>query len=224
MKNNFLSIGKAAKQLNVHIETLRRWENDGYITPHYTKRGHRRYYLQDLEELMGYPKKNNVLLVHREKNKIAGINLTNIPRKGDLIWLNFTCYKVDKVVHFVTSNRTNDEDHPRCPYIYISDILPEEAVDYWMASPDDFDREDWAGHINQEKVMIGIYQYDACVSNSKGYYELNLFVEKEIKDHFSEESEHEIKLQTGKLIKAKVLLHYDSKEDESFVKVLLREI
>lgn len=226
MSNDFLSIGQAAKRLGVHIETLRRWENDGYITPHYTNRGHRRFALQDLEEFMGYPKKVQVGLFHREKNKMTVTKLIRVPQEGDLIWFNFTCYKVEKVVHFYTQNEHQADSDPNWyePHIFLSDVSPEEAALYWVGDKHDWDRDDWIGNPSRENVEIGISQYSADVSNSEGRYELRLFVKDGLQDHFPEGSEHEVRLQTGKVIKAKTLLHYDKKEGESFTRILLEEV
>ena len=59
-----ISIGKAAAELGVTRETLRRWESAGKITSDRTPKGHRRY---DLSQLQGIsPKKN-----FEEKRTIA---------------------------------------------------------------------------------------------------------------------------------------------------------
>jgi putative resolvase len=50
-----VSISKAAKELGVHQETLRRWEAAGKITSERTPRGHRRY---DLIKLRGFVPKD----------------------------------------------------------------------------------------------------------------------------------------------------------------------
>jgi putative resolvase len=48
-----VSIGRASDLLGVHVDTLRRWEALGKITPVHTKGGHRRYRLAELEEANG---------------------------------------------------------------------------------------------------------------------------------------------------------------------------
>lgn len=48
-----VSIGKASDILGVHVDTLRRWEDQGKITPVHTQGGHRRYRLSELEEANG---------------------------------------------------------------------------------------------------------------------------------------------------------------------------
>ena len=53
-----VSIGKAALELGVHQETLRRWEEAGKITVERTPKGHRRY---DLAKLRGISRKENDL-------------------------------------------------------------------------------------------------------------------------------------------------------------------
>ena len=51
-----LTIGKAAKELGVTIETLRRWEKEGKITAERTRGGHRRFDIQSLRGLERKPK------------------------------------------------------------------------------------------------------------------------------------------------------------------------
>ena len=50
--NTLFTIGEAAEQCGLHPETLKRYEQSGYIIPHYTKGGHRRYSTESLKELM----------------------------------------------------------------------------------------------------------------------------------------------------------------------------
>jgi excisionase family DNA binding protein len=45
-----ISISKAAKELGVSQNTLRRWEERGYITPERTPGGHRKYDLDKLKD------------------------------------------------------------------------------------------------------------------------------------------------------------------------------
>ena len=52
-----ISIGKAARELGVAQETLRRWEAAGKITVERTPQGHRRYDLSQLRGLV--PTKNS---------------------------------------------------------------------------------------------------------------------------------------------------------------------
>jgi predicted site-specific integrase-resolvase len=52
--NRFIKIGEAAKVLGISIQTLRRWEETGYLLPARKSKGSTRYY--DLDQLLG--KKN----------------------------------------------------------------------------------------------------------------------------------------------------------------------
>lgn len=45
-----ISISKAAKELGVSINTLRRWDREGILVPEKTPSGHRRYELDKLKE------------------------------------------------------------------------------------------------------------------------------------------------------------------------------
>jgi len=47
-----ISIGKAAKLLSVHPDTLRKWEQQGFLRSVRTLGGHRRYLLTDIETLL----------------------------------------------------------------------------------------------------------------------------------------------------------------------------
>ncbi len=47
-----LPIRKAIQELGVHPNTLRRWENEGKITPHRTQAGQRRYNIADIRALL----------------------------------------------------------------------------------------------------------------------------------------------------------------------------
>ena len=49
--SRFVKIGEAAKFLGVSIQTLRRWEETGYLVPTKKSRGQTRYY--DLEAING---------------------------------------------------------------------------------------------------------------------------------------------------------------------------
>ena len=48
----WLTIREAADLLNVHPETLRRWDRTGRLTTSRTPTGHRRYRRADLDALM----------------------------------------------------------------------------------------------------------------------------------------------------------------------------
>ena len=47
-----LSVGKAAGLLNVHPDTLKRWERAGRIVAYRTPTGHRRFRRSDVERLL----------------------------------------------------------------------------------------------------------------------------------------------------------------------------
>ncbi len=50
--NDYISIGEAAKMLNLAIETLRRWDNSGKLTAVRTQGGQRRYSIESLKNLL----------------------------------------------------------------------------------------------------------------------------------------------------------------------------
>lgn len=46
----FLTIGMVAELLNIHVNTVRGWCNKGKINFYYTPGGHRRIYLDEIEQ------------------------------------------------------------------------------------------------------------------------------------------------------------------------------
>lgn len=59
--SRFIKIGKAAQVLGVSIQTLRRWEESGYLVPSRRSEGNTRYY--DLDQLLGKEKVESNLTV-----------------------------------------------------------------------------------------------------------------------------------------------------------------
>lgn len=59
--NRFIKIGQAAKILGVSIQTLRRWEENGYLVPERKSVGNTRYY--DPDKLLGKKKVESDLTV-----------------------------------------------------------------------------------------------------------------------------------------------------------------
>jgi putative resolvase len=73
-----VSIGKAAKELGVHQETLRRWEVAGKITVERTPHGHRRY---DLVKLRGIIPK----ITFSERATLCYARVSSHDQKEDLV-------------------------------------------------------------------------------------------------------------------------------------------
>jgi putative resolvase len=59
--SRFLKIGEAAKVLGVSIQTLRRWEEQGYLVPNRKSKGKTRYYT--LDQLIGKAPNENDLTI-----------------------------------------------------------------------------------------------------------------------------------------------------------------
>lgn len=55
--SNLLNIKEASKYLNVHPDTLRRWDREGKLVPVKTDGGHRRYQQETLDEFIGIHQK-----------------------------------------------------------------------------------------------------------------------------------------------------------------------
>jgi len=73
-----VNISKAAEELGVHQETLRRWEVAGKIQVERTPRGHRRY---DLNLLKGIIPKNKLLIRHT----VCYARVSSHDQKNDLL-------------------------------------------------------------------------------------------------------------------------------------------
>ncbi|WP_232796656.1 MerR family DNA-binding transcriptional regulator [Kyrpidia spormannii] len=73
-----VSIGRAAKELGVAPETLRRWEAEGKIRVERTPGGHRRY---DLASLRGWARKKPE---PKERITLAYARASTHDQKGDL--------------------------------------------------------------------------------------------------------------------------------------------
>lgn len=72
-----VNIGKAARELGVAQETLRRWEGLGKIAVERTPKGHRRY---DLSKLSNFTKKNCI----NKRRTIAYARVSSHDQKADL--------------------------------------------------------------------------------------------------------------------------------------------
>jgi putative resolvase len=59
--SRFLKVGEAAKILGISIQTLRRWEEQGYLIPERKSKGKTRYY--STEQLIGKTQPENTLTV-----------------------------------------------------------------------------------------------------------------------------------------------------------------
>lgn len=73
-----VSIGKAAKELGVSRDTLRRWEAAGKIEVERTPNGHRRY---DLMDLRGYAPRRTP----SKRTTLAYARVSSQEQKGDLV-------------------------------------------------------------------------------------------------------------------------------------------
>ena len=72
-----MSIGDIAKELGVHIETIRRWERSGKIKGERTKGGHRRFRLEQVKAMVD---KENT----EERKTIIYARVSTSNRKDDL--------------------------------------------------------------------------------------------------------------------------------------------
>lgn len=81
--SNLLNIKEASEYLNVHPDTLRRWDKEGKLVPVKTDGGHRRYQQEVLDEFIG---------IHQKEEKEVSLPVATYSRvssheqkaKGDL--------------------------------------------------------------------------------------------------------------------------------------------
>lgn len=81
--SNLLNIKEASEYLNVHPDTLRRWDKEGKLIPVKTEGGHRRYQQEVLDEFIG---------IHQKEEKEVALPVATYSRvssheqkaKGDL--------------------------------------------------------------------------------------------------------------------------------------------
>ena len=87
--------------------------------------------------------KIQVGLFHREKNKMCCTSFVRLPNDGDLIWLNRSCFKVEKIVHTYMANNSQDELYWFGPCIFLIDVCDEEFKRYNINDVDaKYDRND----------------------------------------------------------------------------------
>lgn len=85
MVQNLVSIGKAANILGVHVDTLRQWDKEGKLVPVKTLGNHRRYKLEDVENLINYKDKSKFEVAFSDD----GFNFY-IPKSSWEAWKNKT--------------------------------------------------------------------------------------------------------------------------------------
>ena len=214
----FLNIGEAAKLCGVHIDTLRRWEQKGQIKPSYTKGGHRRYAVSDLEGFMK-PEKIWVSFVHRDRNRVSPFQIERLPNEGDLIWLNFSCFEVDKIVHsyiqnggFPNCDPANPSPHNIC--IFIKDISLDDAIYYECSDIYKYELNEYLGDFDSTEIKIKGINYSAQVCrhlHESTDYRVQMFIEKDEAVLFPVDSKHKITLSNGETFFGKVYHIYEYK-------------
>lgn len=67
-----LSLGEAAKQLDVSVDTLRRWDRDGKIETARDEHDHRRVPVSEIERLRSAPERHRTGDTLSTRNRFAG--------------------------------------------------------------------------------------------------------------------------------------------------------
>lgn len=181
---------------------------------------------------MNEPKKIQVALFHRKRNKMTVTDFVRLPNEGDLIWLNFRCFKVEKIVHSYTQNEQTTDPNNKymllAPYwteaeIFIDDVPPEEARKYWVGDKHDWDRDDFIGHMSRERLWVDQLSYDAKVSIDE--YDTLMTIVAYVPDDrlsmFPEKSEHQISFEDGSPPRTASVLYRTKKEISNFTEVVL---
>lgn len=130
--SNLLNIKEASDYLNVHPNTLRRWEHEGKIIPHTTEGGHRRYTQEQLDEYIG-------LQQDKEKYKInkvatySRVSSHEQKAKGDLdrqsSRLSEYCAKKGLTVSDIIKDVGSGLSNTRKGFIKLSNLVIEKKID-----------------------------------------------------------------------------------------------
>lgn len=193
----FLSIGEAAVKCGVHVDTLRNWELSGKLIPDYTPGGHRRYAANALRDFMKTDNKK-IMVFHKDKEKTTIIETDVIPQKGDIVWLNTSCYEVEKVVHFWMQGHSDTEpcgnNYVR---VFIKDASREDSLRYYT-----FDTKyhfDCVDNLSEFSLIdVEMFGHKQTVElrfwPEHNEYNLTLCFNKNIADMFTKNSKHTFKI------------------------------
>jgi len=73
MREDDLSLGEAARELGVSVDTLRRWDRAGKLRTHRDARNRRRVTLAEVERLRARPRRHGTGDVLSARNRFPGI-------------------------------------------------------------------------------------------------------------------------------------------------------
>jgi excisionase family DNA binding protein len=129
--NNLLTIKQAAEYLNVHIDTLRRWDKANKLNSIKTDGGHRRYRKEDLDAYMG-------LKVEKEKVKedvvatYSRVSSHEQKTKGDLnrqsSRLSEYCAKKKLNVGYIIKDVGSGLSDTRCGFLKLTKLVIEKKI------------------------------------------------------------------------------------------------
>lgn len=130
--NNLLNIKEAAAYLNVHPDTLRRWDEKGKLNPLTTEGGHRRYTWERLDEFVGLQKKEIVTKVNKVAT-YARVSSHDQKTKGDLdrqsSRLSEYCAKKELNVSNIIKDVGSGLSDTRKGFLKLSNLVIEKKID-----------------------------------------------------------------------------------------------
>lgn len=72
-----------------------------------------------------------IILVNQVTKKLIRTNFKKLPRQNDLIWLNKTCFQVDKIVHsYASFPDANCKISCFEPVVFLNPIADAQAQQY----------------------------------------------------------------------------------------------
>lgn len=91
----WFNISEAAKYLSISQDTLRRWEKKGKLIPRRTMGKHRRYSLDQLQEIYSLPIHPKLAITNKVEQKESVISPKSPPAKGQPTH----AYKISNLIH-----------------------------------------------------------------------------------------------------------------------------
>lgn len=130
--SSLLNIKEAATYLNVHPDTLRRWDEKGKLNSLTTEGGHRRYTQEQLDEFIGLQKKEVVTRVNKVAT-YARVSSHDQKTKGDLdrqsSRLSEYCAKKELNVSNIIKDVGSGLSDTRKGFLKLSSLVIEKKID-----------------------------------------------------------------------------------------------
>lgn len=122
--NRLMSIGEASEYLNVSIDTLRRWEKKGRISPLRSPGGHRYYSKDDLDALFGKRYTRDEQTLRRSDKELGKFQIQEIATSE-----NAAAASVVPTAIFQEENRPSENTYPPQSAGYAETVAAKHVVD-----------------------------------------------------------------------------------------------